>query len=164
MLSIKSKDQRLEVLKDNEEELEEQKKKEDDMNNDDDEEEEIDEDTKDDDGDHDVGNLLTKTKKDKNEDDDIESDDDEDSDYEYTGGDLAIYDSALDSIDELLFIKQALEQVNAADASYMATLMSGMTPDELAKFNENMTNAQALKDREEVTRKACDEMYEKKKF
>lgn len=31
-------------------------------------------------------------------------DEGEDSDYEYTGGDLAIYDSALDDVDELLYI------------------------------------------------------------
>jgi hypothetical protein len=31
--------------------------------------------------------------------------DDSDSDYEYTGGDLALYDSALDDVDELLYIK-----------------------------------------------------------
>ena len=41
-------------------------------------------------------------------------DEEEDSDYEYTGGDLAIYDSALDDVDELLFVKQTLENLNAA--------------------------------------------------
>lgn len=35
--------------------------------------------------------------------DDYNSDDD--SDYEYTGGDLALYDSALDATDELLHVK-----------------------------------------------------------
>lgn len=32
---------------------------------------------------------------------DPDSDDGEDSDYEYAGGDLALYDSALDKVDEL---------------------------------------------------------------
>ena len=41
-------------------------------------------------------------------------DEEDDSDYEYTGGDLAIYDSALDDVDELLFVKQTLENLNAA--------------------------------------------------
>jgi len=41
-------------------------------------------------------------------------DEEEDSDYEYTGGDLAIYDSALDDVDELLYVKQTLENLNAA--------------------------------------------------
>ena len=72
---------------------------------------------------------------------DDDEDDEEDSDYEYTGGDLAIYDSALDTVDELLFIKDALETVNAANPQYMQTLMSGMTVEELTKFNENMSSA-----------------------
>jgi hypothetical protein len=47
-------------------------------------------------------------------DDDIDDyDEEEDSDYEYTGGDLAIYDSALDDVDELLNVKQILESMNA---------------------------------------------------
>ncbi len=42
-----------------------------------------------------------------------EYDEEEDSDYEYTGGDLAIYDSALDDVDELLYVKTSLENLNA---------------------------------------------------
>ena len=38
-----------------------------------------------------------------------EEDDDSDSDYEYAGGNLALYDSALDKIDELQFIKETFE-------------------------------------------------------
>ena len=44
-----------------------------------------------------------------NNDDDVYDDDydeEDDSDYEFTGGDLAIYDSALDDVDELLFVKE----------------------------------------------------------
>ena len=39
-------------------------------------------------------------------DDEDEYDDQDDSDYEYTGGDLAIYDSALDDVDELLYVNR----------------------------------------------------------
>lgn len=171
MLSIKARDQRLVILKDNEEEIEEQKKKEANLNNDDEDEEVGDDDDTtgaDDEDDDAAGNLLTKAKK-KNDDAGIDGDEDdddddiEDSDYEYTGGDLAIYDSALDTVDELLFIKDALETVNAANPQYMATLMGAMSVEELGKFNENMSNAQALKDREEVVRKQCDDIFDKKK-
>ena len=31
------------------------------------------------------------------------------------GGDLAMYDSALDEVDELLYIKEHLEKINQAD-------------------------------------------------
>jgi hypothetical protein len=44
------------------------------------------------------------------EDDEDESD--EDSDYEYLGGDVALYDSALDGADELLFVKESLERMS----------------------------------------------------
>lgn len=40
------------------------------------------------------------------------SDDEDDSDYEYTGGDTALYDSALDGADELLYVKDSLERFN----------------------------------------------------
>jgi len=37
---------------------------------------------------------------------------DNDSDYEYLGGDVALYDSALDGADELLFVKDSLERMS----------------------------------------------------
>ena len=47
-----------------------------------------------------------------------DEDDSDDSDYEYTGGDLALYDSALDDVDELTLIKETLEAINNLDNSY----------------------------------------------
>jgi hypothetical protein len=87
-----------------------------------------------------------------------EDDDGEDSDYEYLAGDLAIYDSALDEVDELLYIKDTLERINQADPNYFSLLLSHMTPQEIATFQDNMQNAPALKDREEQVRKKCDEL------
>lgn len=72
--------------------------------------------------------------KDEEGDDDYGEDDD-DSDYEYTGGDLALYDSALDLVDELIFIKEALENVNNVDPNYYQRLVSQLNQDELEKFN-----------------------------
>jgi hypothetical protein len=57
-------------------------------------------------------------------DDEDEEDDEDDSDYEYTGGDLAIYDSALDDTDELFFLKDTLEKMNTIDGAYVANLLS----------------------------------------
>ena len=155
-------DQRLVILKDNEEAIEEDLQ----AAKDDDEEDEEgiedgDEEGKDDDEDNVFAKAAKRPKKAEAEDED---EDDSDSDYEFTGGDLAIYDSALDPIDELLFVKENLERLNQADASYMNHLLSGMQPEELAKFNDNMQTAQALKDREEVVRKQADELIDKKKF
>ena len=77
--------------------------------------------------------------------DDLDDEDESDSDYEYTGGDLALYDSALDDVDELLIIKEALSNISQADGNYFQTLMSGLTPEEYALFNDNMQNAEQLK-------------------
>ena len=43
--------------------------------------------------------------------DDIEDygDDDDDSEYEFNGGDMDLYDSKLDDIDELVFMKTTVE-------------------------------------------------------
>ena len=46
---------------------------------------------------------------DDDDDEEAKSDSDDDSDYEYAGGELALYDSALDDIDEIAFIKETLE-------------------------------------------------------
>ena len=73
--------------------------------------------------------------------DDDDDDDDEDSDYEYTGGDLAIYDSALDDIDELLHVRDTFERLNLVEPSLVAALMGGMNGEELNKFTETMSTA-----------------------
>jgi hypothetical protein len=58
--------------------------------------------------------MFTKTKKalakfKNGENYDEEDDDDEDdSDYEFNGGDMNLYDSKLDELDELLFMKETV--------------------------------------------------------
>jgi hypothetical protein len=76
----------------------------------------------------------------KTKDDEIEDgyDEEEDSDYEYTGGDLAIYDSALDEVDELIYVKGVLEGMNAVNPDYVQTVLSGLTQEESVKFTEVM--------------------------
>ena len=41
----------------------------------------------------------------------MDDEDDDDSDYEYAGGDLALYDSALDDVDEIVFVKETFQIV-----------------------------------------------------
>jgi hypothetical protein len=81
------------------------------------------------------GNLLD------NDDGGEDYDDEDDSDYEFIGGDLAIYDSALDDVDELLFVKDKLENMNSLDAAYTQQLLGAMSPEEQAQFGENMRTA-----------------------
>ena len=57
-----------------------------------------------------LDDTLQKIQKFKNgmEDEDEESDE-EDSDYDVLGGDMCLYDSRLDDIDELIFMKDTIE-------------------------------------------------------
>lgn len=134
--------ERLKILKDNEEHIaEEEEKKRANKDSDEDDDGFVDEDDEDDEDQDDETepSLMTRINKlraaegmkphqwKEDDDDDDENDDDEDdSDYEYTGGDLAIYDSALDDVDELLFVKETLEHLNATNAGYTANLLSGI--------------------------------------
>lgn len=175
MLTLKMQDERIKILKDNEEHLAEGPAVE---GSESDEEEdgmqggESDEDEKEY---HDTLNKLQKLKqqedkeakegkkKFKDAEIDDDEDDSEDSDYEYTGGDLALYDSALDDIDELIAVKETLQKISQVDMNYYQRLMSAMNQEELAKFNETMQNAESLKQREEVVRKQIDEFELKQK-
>lgn len=143
--------ERLKILKDNEEYLEEEEKKR--ARGEKSDEEASDEGFEDEEEDNEEGeeteqSILKKIaearKKGKKEDEEIEDgeeDEEDDSDYEYTGGDLAIYDSALDDVDELLYVKETLERINAIDANYAVQLLSGMNGEEAAKFTEIMQTA-----------------------
>ena len=75
---------------------------------------------------------------------------DDDSDYEYLGGDMALYDSALDGADELLFVKDSLERISMLPdgGHYFNMLLSSLTEEERGAFNEVMQNTQAVKERE----------------
>lgn len=53
--------------------------------------------------------ALLKFKEGDIDDDDIDDDDDED--YEYAGGDMNLYDSKLDEIDELAYMKNTMNQL-----------------------------------------------------
>ena len=170
-LCHKMRGERLKVLKENEEYVEkEEEKRKKGINSDDSEGDGFeDEEGGDDEGDNseDEAAILNKISKVKqnmknggdildNNDEGDDYDDEDDSDYEFIGGDLAIYDSALDDVDELLFVKEKFESLNSVDAAYTQQLLGAMSPEEQAQFGENMRSAQELKEREELIRKRCD--------
>jgi hypothetical protein len=127
------KDKRMEMLKEDEENLvEETEKLQKKVDDDSDEAEEVtgaDEDFEDEDT---LGKVsaFKNARKEKKEDLDEDEDSNEDSDYELEGGDLAIYDSKLDDVDELVYLRDTLERLNQADASHVAQLLSLLTADE----------------------------------
>lgn len=153
ILTLKMRDERKKVLEDNETYCKEEEEKRLKGEKSEDEDEFVDEDGgSDDDDDDEAGEseqqILKKIEKARKDgkiaagkgavDDEDDYDDEEDSDYEYTGGDLAIYDSALDDVDELLYVKQALESLNVQNPAYVQSILSALAPEESAKFNEVM--------------------------
>ena len=76
---------------------------------------------------------------------------DDESDYEYIGGDAALYDSALDGADELLFLKDSLEQISMMSdgGQYFNMLLSGMSDLQRDTFNRTMENTTGIKMRED---------------
>ena len=64
-----------------------------------------------------------------------EDDDENDSDYEFNGGDMSLYDSRIDDIDELQFLKNTVSGIHNADQATYNRLMSGVTdPEQMKKF------------------------------
>jgi hypothetical protein len=60
--------------------------------------------------------LMGAKKGGKDSDDDFDDDDDpNDGDYEETAGEYALYDSPLELTDELITIKETLDQIYQAD-------------------------------------------------
>lgn len=69
------------------------------------------------------------------------SDDDDDSDYEVEGDDNGLYDSNLDDVDELLYLKETVDAIHASDSAFFTHLTSLIAPDNLNKFAEALNNA-----------------------
>lgn len=134
-LCERMREERVKVLTDNEEHLRKEESKR--VQNSDDEDEGFEEvsgsdsDGEDEDDEEAVLKKLSKFKKGE---EDSDGDDSDDSDYEYMGGDLAIYDSALDEVDELIHVRDALERLNSADASYTQQLFSSTPAEAFVKF------------------------------
>jgi len=93
---------------------------------------------------------------------DADVDDDDDSDYEIEGDDNGLYDSNLDDVDELLFLKETVDTIHQSNPQFFSHLSGMTTPDDLNKFAEALNNAQELKAREEKCTKDIDEAEKKK--
>lgn len=64
-------------------------------------------------------------------------DDDLDSDFEVDGGDDALYDAAMDDVDELEYLRDTLSRVGQADQAALAALMAGIaSPEHRTKFEQ----------------------------
>ena len=92
----------------------------------------------DDDDSEDIEDTLKQLHKVKNkmaDDDDLEeSDDDEDSDYDVLGGDMCLYDSRLDEIDELIFMKETIDVLYQQQNQVYMQMTSSTDVSELANY------------------------------
>lgn len=177
-LSVRMREKRLQVLRDNEKHLAEEGRKLEQRRSGDgfedvessDEEDSDDSDEEEKQFRRDVQEIQKLRKKEEKrgaqpmEEDDEASDSGEDSDYEYLGGDMALYDAALDDVDELLLVKDTLERLSQADGGYFAHVMGSLGAQERADFTACMEEAPALKEREDLVRKQCDALEEKLRF
>lgn len=68
----------------------------------------------------------------------VGDDDSDDEDYDFNGGDsLSLYDSRIDNIDELKTLKDTL---SVLDPNVYSQLTNSVDPQNLASFNEILTN------------------------
>jgi hypothetical protein len=75
--------------------------------------------------------------------------DEDDSDFELNGGDDALYDAAMDEVDELEYLRDTLSRVGQTDPAALAGLMAGITePDQRAKFEQLLSGVANLVQRE----------------
>jgi len=100
------------------------------------------------------GKKLTKEEMDEFGINDNDSDSDFEPDFEYLGGDAALYDSATDDVDELKYLRDTLSQINGGDMNLYQRIMSGiMDPTQKSKFEEIMCGVENLISKEaDVTR------------
>lgn len=86
-------------------------------------------------------------------DDDEDEDDDDDEDYEYNGGDMSLYESAIDELDEIMFLKQAIGQIHAQDQNLYQRLLGGVSdPSQAQKFQDLMNGIDDLITKEKTVR------------
>jgi len=55
-----------------------------------------------------------------------DDDDSSDSDYEYNGGDMNLYDSRIDDVDELRTLKESLQYIGQTNQALYQRLQGGI--------------------------------------
>ena len=92
-----------------------------------------------------------------------DDDDDNDSDYEYNGGDMSLYDSCIDDIDELKTLKETMLQISQNNQPLYQKLMSGVpAQDQQQQFGSILEGVEKLIEDEATTRQQIEEMEKKK--
>ena len=104
-----------------------------------------------------VKSKLMAAKNGKPMDGDDDDDDSDDPDYEEMAGEFDLYDSPMEDIDELITMKQTLDQIFQTDQNAYQYIVSKLTDEERNTFIELLGKADELKQREAACKKAFDE-------
>ena len=89
--------------------------------------------------------------------DSFSDDDDEgDSDYEDHAGEYALYDSPLEKVDELVYLKETLEGIHNSNSNTYQFLVSTQTQEEASKMSDALNGVADLIKREEACKRSCD--------
>ena len=92
-----------------------------------------------------------------------EDDDDSDEDYEYNGGDMNLYDSRIDDVDEINTLKQTLTYVSNSNAALYQRLQSGISDKaQMDAFCNILNGIDQLVNDEKTVREQIDELEKKK--
>ena len=90
-------------------------------------------------------------------------DDEDDEDYEYFGGENALYESRIDEYDELKILRDTLTEVNSVSPDNYNRMIAGVPADQKAKFDEIMQGIDTLLEQEKKVREQVEEIEKKKK-
>lgn len=74
------------------------------------------------------------------------------------GGDSALYTSAIEELDELIYCRDIFGNINSMAPQLFQSLMSQMTTDEASQFNLLMGECEQLRAREEEVRKHIEQI------
>lgn len=119
--------------------------------------------TKDDDGDDDEEDEDKEGSDLEGKDaDDIESESD-DGDFELEGGDMALYDSALDDLDELQFVKETLTGLKQGREEVFAGLFGGLSAENQALLEKCLIESDQIKQKDDELKLRQEEINRQKK-
>ena len=129
------------------------------MEDSDDDDDDFEEDGEDDNGAayNKMKSKLLKMKAGKGGDSDDSEEDANDADYEENAGEYALYDSPLESTDELVQIKVTLDTIYQADQTAYQYITSTIPEENRNAFIELLSKADELKQREAACKQAFEE-------
>ena len=96
---------------------------------------------------------------------DEDYDDENDEDYEYNGGDMGLYDSQIDDVDELKTLRDTLIELSSTNPPLYARLLDGIGQgDKLTQFQTILSGVDGLIEQEANVTRQIQELEKAKKL